>query len=73
MPAGEVRTKLKAAVPLAAAVPDDRAKEFVCAKESDADNRKAIAKINAMAPREDIVIKILAKSTGTPVVTSDYS
>ena len=62
MPAGELKTKLRATVPLAAAVPDDKTRESVCAKETRAHIRKAIAKIDATHPRvEKAVIGALAK------------
>ena len=59
LPAGEVRIKLRATVPLEAAVPDERARESgpVCAKHGRAHHREAIAKIHATQPRgEDLIM-----------------
>jgi len=53
LPEGEVNARVKATVPLAAAVPDDKASESgpVCPKETRASSRVAIAKVDAMWPR----------------------
>jgi hypothetical protein len=59
LPAGDVRDKFRATLPLDAAVPDDRARESGpnCAKEARTDNREAIAKMNAIWLRaEDLFI-----------------
>lgn len=40
MPAGEVKTRLRATVPLEEAVPEDRVRESVWAKETRLDSRK---------------------------------
>jgi hypothetical protein len=59
LPAGEVKTKLRATVPLAAAVPDDKARESepACPREARAVSSEAIAKIDAIRPRvEGLVI-----------------
>lgn len=52
LPAGEVKAKVKATLPFAAAVPDERAKEVVpiAPKEARADSREAIAMITAIWP-----------------------
>jgi hypothetical protein len=59
LPAGEVKTKFRATLPFEAAAPDDRARESgpACPKDARADNREAIAAINAIRLRvEDLFI-----------------
>jgi hypothetical protein len=60
LPAGEVRAKFRATLPLAAAVPDerDRAVVPIAPKEARADSREAIATSRAIWPCvEDLFIE----------------
>ena len=61
LPAGEVKARLRATLPFAAAVPDERAREVVpiAPKEARADSREAIAMIRAIWPCvEDLFIGV---------------
>ena len=62
MPAGEFKTNPRATVPLAAAVPDERVKESVCAKETFAVSRKAMVHTSAIEQRrENGIMESLSK------------
>src|SRR5580658_5101988 len=74
--AGEVKARFRATLPLEAAVPDDRARESGpnCAKEARADNREAIAKINALWLRvEEVFIGSHVGSISIAVEIRFYS
>jgi hypothetical protein len=58
LPAGEVRARLRVAVPFAAAVPDDKARESVCATAAGGKRRIAIVnrrKITMTWPNEGLI------------------
>jgi hypothetical protein len=60
LPAGDVKDKFRETPPFEPAVPDDRARESGpdCPKETRADNRETIAKINDSRRRvEDLFMR----------------